>query len=669
MIRSGYAGTIVPINPNRSEVMGFPSYESIRASGVDVDLALIVVAQDRVEGALRDCVDSGVRLVSIMTAGFGELGTAEGDAQQDRLRAITAGTDTRVLGPNCLGLMDPSIGMFATGTAAVEAAWPEPGGVAVISQSGAVGSTILTELHGFGLGIRMWVSTGNESDVTCAELVDHLADDQQTDTILMYVESIRDAAAMRSAIRRAVARGKRLFVLKAGIGDLARRAVTSHTGALATADRYYDVLFEESGAVRVRSIRELVDCSRLAAEVPSGAGQGLAIFTLSGGLGALAADELEVAGLRPAAIRAETQERLRELVPTCAPANPIDATGQASSDFAILRAFLDAILGEDDVDILFLILGHLGSTPSYAEQLFPLLKDVSASTSVPIVAITHLPEHHMGRLGDTGIPVFTDVGDAMRTISLVSGRVQDRRRSKTSFSPGRTSGGEITESGLKGARTVRVWPEHEALLKLSEAGIPAVSAVEVSGVDSLEAAAAHIGFPLALKAVLTGVSHKSELGAVRLGISDMAAALEAYDQLTPLIAEYGGVCVAEPMIENAIAELIIGGVVDDTFGPHVIVGSGGIWAEIADDSQIASAPIDEAQARVMIEGLRIAPILQGARSRPAADLESAAKAVVAMGKFVADTSLGVTEVEVNPFIISERGGLAVDALIMSQVEE
>ncbi len=660
----GFPGAIYPVNPRAVEVQGLPAYPSIAALPEAPDLAIIAVAAEAAGEALEACAARGTRAAVVFSSGFAELG-AEGEAAQARLGGIARRTGMRILGPNCLGAVSVAERSIATFSIVLEGSLPPAGPLGIASQSGNLGSYTMLLARERGIGVSRFLTTGNECDVDIADAIAWLAQDDATRVILCVLETCRDAPRLVAALEAARRVGKPVVVLKIGTTAAGQAAAASHTGALAGSDAVFDAVFARTGAVRVASVEALLDLGHAAAVLAAGLPRGrrTMVLTASGGFGVLLADAATAAGLALPAPAAATQQRILQAVPFAAPRNPVDATAQMSSRPEILVEILDAILADPNCDTLLLQLASSLYIPRLRDVYLPALR--AMRTKYPDKALMlsiHGPAEAIAELTAMGIPVADGVGAATATLAGLCALAEARRTPLVAAATVPPAAVALDAAALG--------TEAAAKQALAAAGLPVLAEQVVASAAEAAAAATVLGFPVVLKVVSPDLPHKTEVGGVVLNLGDAAAVALAHDAMLARVraaapaARIAGVLVS-PMVRGGV-ELILGSKQDPVFGPVVLVGLGGIFAEVLQDVAVRPAPVDEAGAMAMLRGLKAFPVLNGARGRPKADLGAAARAVAALSRFAAQHVATVAEVDINPLLLRAEGegAVALDALIV-----
>ena len=664
LLRYGYAGGIYPINRKGGLVQSLPAYASVDDVPEVPDLAVVAVPPAGVLDAVSGCARRGVKAAVILSAGFSEMGE-EGRLLQEQIGEVARATGMRVVGPNCLGAIGVPDKSIATFSVALESSFPVAGSVGIVSQSGNLGSFTLRLAGERGLGVSRMLTTGNECDVDIADAIASLASDPGTRVILCCMETCRDGAKLIRAMAMAREAGKPLVVLKVGVSEAGSEAAASHTGALACSDAVFDAVLRNGGAIRVPSIEQLLEVGHALsvvgpAHVPGG--NRVAVLTASGGFGVLLADAASAQGLALPKLAAHTQERILSVVPFAAPSNPVDMTAQVSSRPEVLAQMLDAVARDASCDALILQSANAFHLPRLRDVFLSALEQVRKDhPSRLILLCARAPREVRATLNGMGFPVVEGIDAACATLAAL---LRFGARGTTE-----TAAAAIERMPLAAEAFAT---EASAKAVLSQAGLPVPREVIAANRDEALAAARALGFPLVLKIVSPDIAHKTEVGGVFVGVQSEAQLIEEYANLLARVAlkapeaRIAGVLVAQ-MVQGGV-ELILGTKKDPVFGPMVMVGLGGIFAEIFKDVALQPAPVDEAQATAMLRSLKAFALLDGARGRPKADVQAAAKAVAALSRFATRHAQNVSEIDINPLVVLEqgRGAHALDALLVPE---
>jgi acyl-CoA synthetase (NDP forming) len=654
LLKGGFPGGVYPINPGAAEVQGVPAFAAIEAIPGPLDLAIIALAAPQVAGAVRAAGARGARAAVVFSAGFGEGGEA-GRAMQDALLAAARDAGMRLLGPNSLGLFSPAEGLFATFATALDGAWPKPGGVAIVTQSGALGSYAFAMAEARGLGFSRFVATGNEGDIDLADCIAWLAADPATQVICTAMEAAKDGRRLMAAIAAARAAGKPVIAMKVGATDAGAAAAASHTGSLAGSDAAYDAAFRQAGAVRVRSIEQMVDAAYAASGArPIREGR-VAVVTTSGGVGVLLADAASEGGLSLPHLGEAAQRAMQAVVPLAGGANPVDSSAQIIGDLSLYAGLLEAVLAAERFDAVLGYLAHVGRNKAHMGRLrAPLAALRARHPDIAFVLCMLADAELRAGLLREGFLVFEDPTRAIGALALLK-RLGEAPPVLPSLPPPRPL-------------PPGPFDEFAAVTLLADAGLPMSPMRVAATADAAVAAAEALGYPVVVKVRSAGIAHKSDIGGVALKLADAAAVRAAFARVTLAAraampqARIDGVVVA-PMAAPGV-EAIIGTSHDPAFGPLVMVGSGGVLVEVLRDVALRVAPVDLPTARAMIAETRLALLLRGVRGAPTADAESLARAIVALSEFAAAAGDTLQSVEVNPVLVGPAGAVGVDALVL-----
>ncbi|MDX6748527.1 acetate--CoA ligase family protein [Geminicoccaceae bacterium 1502E] len=658
---AGYAGRIFPVNPKRETVQGLPAWPSIDAVPESVEFAILAVPAALIIDAARACGERGVKACVVFSAGFAEAGP-EGEARQAELLAVARAYGMRIVGPNCLGLFNATDGFYPVFSTSLDRGLPPKGRLSIVSQSGAFGTHLYWLAKERGLGMRYFISTGNECDVHVAECLRALAEDPGTGVIMAYLESAKDGPMLVEALETARRNGKPVAIMKVGRSEVGAEAARSHTAALAGADAAYDAVLRQYGAVRARTTEELVDIAHICSHGVFPRGDRIGLVSISGGIGVLMADAASDAGLDVAPMPEATQARLKEALPFASPRNPVDITAQAFNDFGLVESNLKLMAEEGGYDGIVVGFSSVAGSPVFAEPLLAALGNVRRSH--PETLLIHsclVPDALRLRFEAAGVPVFPDPSHAVEAFAAAArfGRAFAREERPAPELP---APAEIPRRPLG---------EHEAKRLLAEAGVP-VPAERLAGSagQAVEAFRAMGGGKVVMKLVSPDIAHKTEIGGVLLNLADEEAVRLGYGTLVERAALHApqarldGILVT-PMLEGGV-EMIMGVQVDPVFGPLVMLGLGGVFVEVMKDVTLRLAPFGEEEAMAMIGELRGRALLEGARGQEPADVAALAKALAALSRFAAANAGAIESVDVNPFRVLPKGqgAVALDALVV-----
>jgi len=668
LISHPFGGTVYPVNPSRPNVLGIRSYPAIAAVPEPVDLAVVVTPAATVPTVIRECASAKVKGAVVISAGFKEIGSEGAKLERELLEEARYGK-LRLIGPNCLGIMRPHEGLNATFATQIAL----PGTVGFISQSGALCTAILDWSLQESVGFSAFISIGSMLDVGWGDLIDYLGDDPLTKCIVIYMESIGDARLFLSAARE-VALTKPIIIIKAGRTEAAAKAAASHTGALTGSDEVLDAAFRRAGVLRVDSIEQVFDMAEVLAKQPRPRGPRLAIVTNAGGPGVLATDALieshgELAHLSPA-----TLEALDAFLPAAwSHGNPIDILGDADPER--YAKTLEATAKDPNIDGFLAIL-----TPQAMTDPTAIAQDLQRYANVP-----HKPvlaswmggeaikagEHVLTQAGiatfaypDTAARIFTSMWRSYYNLQAVyeTPDLPSWRETTTSYESALT----IATAARGEGRTFLT--ELESKQILSAYGIPTVETRVAATENEAVAAAAAIGFPVAVKLHSKTITHKTDVGGVQLDLTDEAAVRRAYRDIASSVGEragpehFQGVSV-QPMVKLDGYELIVGSSLDCQFGPVLLFGMGGQLVEVFKDRALGLPPLNTTLARRMMEQTRILTALKGVRGRPPVDLAALEQLLVRFSQLAVE-QLWIKEIDINPLLASPERLLALDARVI-----
>lgn len=665
MVRSGFAGGLYPINPKQPEIQGLRAYPSLAAIGHPVDQVIVAVAGDGVLPAIDEAIAARARSVVVFSAGFGEISEA-GRAQQEQMAERCRAAGVQFVGPNCIGVFSAQRAVYATFMSALEHEMHPAGRVGIVSQSGAIGSYLYDLAGERGLRFSHFVATGNEAGVDVADCIAWMAQDAGTSVIMAYLEGCRDGDRLRRALQAARAQRKPVIVMKVGASEQGAAAAASHTGSLAGADAIYDAVLRETNAWRARTMEEMVDIAYACATAPLPRGNRLGVITPSGGVGVIAADEAERCGLVLPPLPVATQAEIRRIVPYASGVNPVDTTGQVVSDRQLFVRIMKLVFEHDGFDSILSFNATIGKSEIEWAKVRDDLYALRRAHPERFVALSMgASPQVVAELAANGIAWFADPARATATLGALA-RISAGFDAPAVDAPSTADTGPFAADLAEG-------PLDEAAARrmLQACGIPFAPQHIATTADEAAAAADAIGGPVVMKIVSTDIAHKSDVGGVVLDLPDAQAVRAAWPAMMATVrqrapkARIAGAMLS-PMIRGGV-ETVMGVVRDPVFGPMVMFGLGGVFVEVFEDVTFRSAPLDMTAARQMIGSVRAWPLLQGARGRPAVDIEAIARALVALSRFAARHAGAETDriesIEINPFIALERGGWGVDALI------
>ncbi|HUL06413.1 MAG TPA: acetate--CoA ligase family protein [Candidatus Acidoferrum sp.] len=660
LLAAGFRGPLYPVNSKRQTVQGLQAYPTIAAVPGPVDFAVIAVPAEQAVEAARDCAARGVGAVCIFTAGFSEVGPA-GAALQDRIATIARESGMRVLGPNCLGLFSTENGFYPTFSTTLDRGLPKPGRLSIVTQSGAFGSHIFFTAIGRGLGMRYWITTGNEVDVDVGECLQWAAEDPGTDVIMAYTEGVKDGPRFIAGLEAARARRKPVIFMKVGRSELGAAAVSSHTASLAGADAIYDAVLRRHGAYRARTAEEMVDIAYVALRGVYPASDRLGLVTISGGVGALMADDAAERGLQVPPLPEDAQRKLKELVPFASPRNPIDLTAQPFNDIKLVTRNLEIALREGGYDSLIAFFSSVAGSPAIAEPMRLAIRDLQSIRPDCLLVVSAVISDALRSAYEAdGIPVFEDPSRAVAAVAALVGFGRSFRQPALQ---------QKSQARAKRPLAAAIG-EHDAKRLLADWGIPILDERLARNVEEAVAAFRALDGPVVLKIASRDIAHKTEVGGVLLNLADAESVRRGFAELMERVAlrtpnaRIDGVLVA-PYVSGGV-ETIVGMKRDPVFGPFVMFGLGGIFVEVLKDVALRLAPIDKVAALAMIAEIKGRAILEGARGQQPADIDALAEALVKVSQFAATYSDEIESVDINPFLVLPRGrgGYALDALVV-----
>ncbi len=661
-----FSGRLYPINPKRDEVLGLQAYPNIAAVPRRVDLAVIVTPAPTVPGLIGECIAADVKAALIISAGFKEIGPAGAELERQILEQARR-AQMRIVGPNCLGIMNTSIGLNATFADRIA----KPGKVAFISQSGALCTAVLDWSYRENVGFSYFISVGSMLDVGWGDLIDYLGDDPHTESIVMYMETVGDARAFLSAARE-VALNKPIIVIKAGRTTAAAKAAASHTGSLAGSDEALDAAFQRCGVLRVNTISDLFHMAEVLSKQPRPKGPRLTIVTNAGGPGVLATDALVQNGGELATLAPESIAQLNSFLPPAwSHNNPIDVLGDATPE-RYLRA-IQVAAADPASDGLLVILTPQAMTDPTATAA--LLQQCQCYHNKPLLASWMGGESvakGVALLNAANIPTFEYPDTAARMFTYMWRYSDNLRALYETPAPIRSENirpadaRAILEAARAAGRTLLT--EFESKRLLAAYGIPTVPTEIALDEDAAVAIAERLGYPVVLKLHSETITHKTDVGGVRLNLCDAHAVREAFRLIKAAVsararpADFLGVTV-QPMVKLEGYELILGSTSDDQLGPVMLFGAGGQLVEVLKDRALGLPPLNTTLARRLMEKTRIYTALQGVRGRKPVDMALLEEILVRFSYLLVEQRL-IKEIDINPLLASDKQLIALDARVV-----
>jgi len=652
LIRSGYEGKIVPINPEAKDILGIPCFSSLQEYGGKIDLGVVVVPPKIVKQAIQDSITAGAKVVTVITAGFKEIG-AKGAELEEELVELCRSQGARLQGPNCLGILNAHHKMNATFAPAV----PPVGKISVISQSGALCVAILDWASQQKLGMGKVISIGNKADLNEADFLQALAEDKETTVITGYLESIKDGNKFLRIAEEAAA-VKPVVILKVGITQAGAKAASSHTGSLAGADIAYGAAFKRSGVIRAENVEALFDYALAFASQPLPTGNRVAVITNAGGPGIMAADAAETIGLRMVTPSDKAKARLREFLPAAASVNnPVDVIGDAPPELYI--GSLKVLQEEEEIDAIVVVV-----TPQNMTEPLRLAEKLAAAhdgkkplltTFMGGEAVAAAKE----KLTTAGIPNYGSPDRAMVALKAMCDYTAWRRRPPrivTRFPVNRRRVERIIQMQMRSGQAQVGEVEAKEILRAYDFNI--LDGHLARNADEAVEVAERMGYPVVLKISSPDIIHKSDFGGVRVNLANAEQVRDAFDLMMLRIqrrapdAHIRGGFVEKMGTRGR--EVILGMTRDPQFGPMLMFGLGGIFVEVMKDVTFHLAPITAEEAMQMLKGTRSYALLKGARGQSPVDLEAIAGALQRISQLATDYP-EITELDINPFIVGPVG--------------
>lgn len=663
LIESGYTNehTVYPINPKSDEILGIKAYASVKDVPGDVDLAVVVIPYTYVPASIRECGEKGIPAAVIISAGFREVGP-EGLALEMEVIDIAKEFGIRIIGPNCLGVIDtftPLNASFAAGT-------PQQGPIGFMSQSGALGTAVLDWSLAGRMGFGKFISLGNKADVNEIDLMESWAGDENSNVIAAYIEGVPDGQKFIETARR-VSKTKPIVALKSGVTQAGSRAVSSHTGSLAGSEQAYAAAFKQAGIIRANTMEELFDFSLAFAHQPIAKGDRVGIVTNAGGPGILATDAIERAGLKLAKLENDTIHKLEEYLPNAASAaNPVDVLGDAEGERYAYA--LDLVANDPNVDSILVLLTPQAMTdiPGTADAVVQLNKK---GTGLPIIGC-FMGEYDMKEgidiLTKNGVPNFETPERAVAAMAAISQYRVIRETPLPEFEQidvDKEHVAKVFEEVRKAGRVTIGDFESREILEAYGLTIPN-SKLAKNPEEAVEIAQ-EIGYPVVMKIASPDILHKTDVGGVKVGLSSAADVRDAYDLMVyrakrylPDAKVWG--CLIQEMSPPGL-EVLVGMNRDPQFGPLVTFALGGIYVEVLKDATFRIAPFSKQEAETMLTEIRARALLDGVRGKPAVDKVAIVDTLLRIGQLVTDFP-EIVELDINPLMVYDKGqgALAID---------
>ena len=659
MLKQGYQGKILPVNPKRETVQGLKAYPSVQALPETPDVAIVAVPAAAALETIKALAERGAGGALLFSAGFAEM-SEEGAQLQDEMARVATAHGMRLLGPNSLGLLNPQVHFYGTFATGLELGFPTPGNVAIVSQSGAYGAHLMTVAVANNIGLSALVMTGNEADLSLGDMVQMVVEDPNTAVIALYSEGIRRPEVLIKALEQARLAKKPVVMMKVGRSALGGAAAQSHTASIAGDDRVFDAVMAELGVLRVDTTEQMLDVARLATRGIYPADNSLGVITVSGGAGVIISDAAEACGLPMPSMPEEAQKALTDLLPYAAPRNPVDVTAQFLNDMSLARTFTESVVRDGGYQSILGFFTYTASAASTGQRLraeLKLVRDQFPDRLFVLSAIGN--ETQMQEYEADGYTIFEDPSRAVKAISAMGhfGRAFARPIPQPAPAIGPVNLPKQTPS------------EAEAKALLAAHGIQSAPEVVCQSADAAVEAAQKMDGPVVMKIVSPDILHKSEIGGVLLDIEGEAAVREGFDtlmnrarQAVPT-ANLQGVLVAKQL--NGGVECLLGIHRDPVFGPMAVFGLGGVFVEILQDVVLHRCPFGVDVAEEMIRSIKGAPLLLGARGRPVADIEALAQALSHLSVFAVEAGPRLQSIDLNPVFAmpAGQGVYAADAVM------
>lgn len=677
-IGAGYEGTIYPINPKYEEVAGMRCYPDLESLPVTPDLCVVATPAEHVGGIVQRCAELGIGSVVVFSSGFSEV-SESGRLEQLRLSDLARQSGMNVLGPNCLGALSYKSGMMATFSSHLQVDDVPAGNIGFVCQSGAFGTYFLSLARDRGMNFSHWVATGNEADVSVADCIAFMALDPDTEVIAGYVEGVRDGPRFREALEMARARGKPVVLMKTGRSEAGSRAAASHTASMAGNDAVFDAVFERHGAYRASDIDALLNITQACSYGAFPRGRRVCLLTMSGGVGIIMADRASEIGLELPEVPEETQEELKNRLSYAAVTNPVDFTGHVVNEPGLMEDFLEPILNAGDYDALLTFMGHTLLSEEIAGRTIPAYVRLAERSEIPFFLNGRTSPQFERVLRDNKQSLFENPSQAVDTL-MAQARISEalansaangqRERASLEKHPGLQRAVDLVSAAWNSPQGERMsLGESDSRSVLAHAGVEVARGGRAQDEESAVATAAEIGFPVVVKVDSPDIGHKSDVGGVAIDLADEQQVREAVRSILRNVearspdARVEGV-VVEEMIDDGL-QVILGAYRDPTFGPVVLFGMGGVYAEVLGDRRLAIAPLSMEDSQRLISETAAGRVLSSPRSARPYDLPALAKAVQGLSTaMVVEPRL--SEVDVNPLLVRAEGqGVkALDALVV-----
>jgi acetate---CoA ligase (ADP-forming) len=671
LIKYNYEGGLYPINAKRETVWGVPCYKDFASLPDKPDHVLVLVPARFAVQVIREAAAAGARSATIVTSGFSELQDEDSQRLAGELQEAIRETGLAVTGPNCLGNLSAGENMFTNIDDRIVTM--EAGPVAIAGQSGAIVMAIRQALEDRGVGVGYMVTTGNEAGLETPDLMAYFAADPSVRVIVVYLEGVRNTKAFRDACKAARAAGKPVIALKLGASEGGRAAAMAHTGALAGSIETFDAISTREGVIRVRGLDELIETTECFVHADTPKGNRLAAVTLSGGKRGLLIDAFHSAGLNFAPLSQDASEKLATMLgPGSIVGNPLDAGFAAVVDPSVYMQSIKIMIDDPDTDIVIIDSEFPKAPHELRERNLRIVNEMAGRASKPVIYISAMSIGFTEftktlRKSLPNIAVMQGMDRAVGAIKELIDYARLRKEVPDIVSSSKASARAMLEKVLKNAKGAAL-DEVASKTLLKAYGIPvSKEAIAQTSAEAVKIAK-KIGFPVVAKVVSADILHKSDIGGVVLNINSPAEVKKAFDAITTRVKKLKG----KPKLEGILIaqqvkadlELVIGASLDAEMGPVVLFGTGGVDIELMKDVALAGAPLDVAEAKILIGRTKAGVKMKGYRGKPALHEASALRALVGLSNLIADAGSRIASIDVNPFLINPKTGVAVDALIV-----
>ncbi len=672
LIKYRYRGGLYPVNAKRETIWGVTCYKDFASLPDKPDHVLVLVPARFAVQVIRDAAAAGARSATIVTSGFSELQDEESQRLAVDLKKAVHETGLAVTGPNCLGNLSAGENLFTNIDDRIVTM--EAGPVAIAGQSGAIVMAIRQTLEDRGVGVGYMVTTGNESGLTTPDLMTYFATDPSIRVIVVYLEGVRNTKAFRDACKAARAAGKPVIALKLGASEGGRAAAMAHTGALAGSIETFDAISTREGVIRVRGLDELIETTECFVHADLPKGNRLAAVSLSGGKRGLLIDAFDAAGLNFAPLGPSATEQLATMLgPGSIVGNPLDAGFAAVVDPSVYMKSIKIMIDDPDTDIV-IIDAELPKAPhELRERNLRIVNEMAAKAGKPVIYISAMSigfTEHTKALRKTlqSVAALQGLDRAVGAIKSLIEYAQLRKEVPDIVSSSTASARAMLEKALNGANGTAALDEVASKKLLKAYGIPTSKEEIAQTANEAATIARKIGFPVVAKVVSPDILHKSDIGGVVLNLNSATEVKKAFNDITARVRKLKnkpkleGILIAQQV--KADLELVVGASLDAEMGPVVLFGTGGIDIELMKDVALAGAPLDAEEAKQLIARTKAGIKLKGYRGRPALHEASAVKALVGLSNLIADAGNRIASIDINPFLINTKLGVAVDALIV-----